>query len=143
MPLKVKAIIDTIKGTKLCEGSLLRTRVQNKTYCVMGALLHAVGMTDKELEKVDGYCNEDDYWNVEEIQKFKPKLKRKFGIEKSRDITDLVTLNDGFSLVPDENDDEAFDKQLENEEKARTCHIMKTLVRREVKRLKKEQANAG
>lgn len=139
MPLKVKAIIDTIKGTKLCAGSLVRTEQQNKTYCVMGALLHAVGATDEELEIIDNDPASGTYWDSPTFQRFKPELKQKFGIEENRDIDNLVNLNDGF-VAEGYFDD--FGKQIKESNNKRACHIMTTLAEQEERRLKTEEANA-
>lgn len=140
MPLKVKAIINAIKGTPLCSGYLVDPGKRNSMHCVMGALLANVGATRKELLKIDRDHEEGYYWNVAGFQKFKPKLKRKFGIASSDDVEKMVQLNDEFSLpmVYPFNENEHYKKV----DKERTCYIMKSLVKEEVRRIKKEEANA-
>lgn len=112
MPLNTAAICNVIKGTTLCSGMLTRSDAENSLHCVMGELLYNLGATNRELNEVDGSAG--TYWNNPIIQKYKPALAEKFGIETPEDISTLVSLNDRFRPT----------KSTET----RTCYIMKRLL---------------
>lgn len=116
MPLKVKAIVNAIKGTPLCFGSLYD---RNKgMHCVMGALLQKVGMSNEMLERMD-----DDglghYWHRMGPE-YRRKLKERFGIASAKDVGELVDLNDALYS--------GYSSRTSGLK--RSCHIMTMLLKK-------------